>query len=95
MHSPPEFDLDQKPVFDWNRVPIGRVTQTQKDPKTHTTKRLLLTLSPEAQSRLGIMDSVIELPASHIFGIRRDSVTLDRSLTELAKIEQFASILKK
>lgn len=87
------FVFDKKPVFDWNHVPVGHVEETRRDPKTHTTRRLVLTLSPEARSQLGA-DS-LELPASLVFGMRRDQVTLDRSLDELKKIEFVSHLLKK
>jgi hypothetical protein len=89
------FLLDEKPVFDWNKVPLGRVTTTRRDPKTRATTQLVLTLSPEAQTQLGVQGSTIELPASFVSGMRRDGVTLDRSISELKKIEFFSSILKK
>jgi hypothetical protein len=89
------FLLDEKPVFDWNKVPLGRVTTTRRDPKTRATTQLVLTLSPEAQTQLGAKEPTIELPASFVFGMRRDGVTLDRSISELKRIEFFSSILKK
>lgn len=89
------FVFDKKPVYDWNHVPVGHVTDTVKDPRTHATRQLVLTLSPEARTELGTATESIELPASLVFGMRRDQVTLDRSLTELKKIDTFASLLKK
>lgn len=93
--QPDGFVFDQKPVFDWNHVPLGHVAQTLRDPKTNATRQLVLTLTPEARTQLGAADDRIELPAHLVFGMRRDQVTLDRSITELKKIEHFASILKK
>jgi len=89
------FVFDRKPVFDWNHVPVGHVTTTVRDPRTNATRQLVLTLSPEARSELGTSTSEVELPASFVFGMRRDQVTLDRTLTELKKIETFASLLRK
>lgn len=89
------FVFDEKPVFDWNHVQIGRVTNTRRDPKTNATRQLVLSLSPEARSELGTAEDSIELPASFVFGMRRDAVTLDRSLSELKKFEFFSSVLKK
>ncbi|HWH08966.1 MAG TPA: hypothetical protein VNX21_07180 [Candidatus Thermoplasmatota archaeon] len=89
------FVLEQKPVFDWNHVPVGRVTTARRDPKTRATTQLVLTLSPEAQTQLGVPDATLEVPASLVFGVRRDAVTLDRSLSELKRIDFFASVLKK
>jgi hypothetical protein len=88
------FVFEKKPVFDWNHVPVGTVSGAVRDPKTRAASKLLLTLSPEAQAGLGTLDTTLELPASYVFGVRRDSVTLDRSLTELKKIDLFASVLK-
>lgn len=89
------FVFDKKPVFDWNHVPIGHIKETLRDPRTNATRNLVLTLSPEARTELGASTESIELPASFVFGMRRDQVTLDRSLNELKKIDHFASILKK
>lgn len=88
------FLLEQKPVFDWNRVPLGHVSTAQRDPKTRAMKRITLELSPEAQTTLGTNVAHIDVPASFIFGMRRDGVTLDRSVTELRKIEFNHSVLK-
>lgn len=89
------FVFDRKPVFDWNHVPLGHVSETVRDPRTHAARQLVLKLSPEARTELGASTESIELPASLVFGMRRDQVTLDRTLTELKKIDLFASILKK
>lgn len=89
------FIFDKKPVFDWNHVPVGHVTQTVRDPRSNATRQLVLTLSPEARTELGTSSDRIELPASYVFGMRRDQVTLDRTITELKKIEHFESLLKK
>lgn len=93
--QPEGFVFDKKPVFDWNHVPVGHVAQTLRDPKTNATRQLVLTLTPEARSELGASSESIELPASLVFGMRRDQVTLDRTITELKKIDHFASLLKK
>ena len=89
------FVFDKKPVYDWNHVPVGHVTTTVRDPRTNATRQLVLTLSPEARSELGTSTEKIELPASLVFGMRRDQVTLDRTITELKKIEHFESLLRK
>lgn len=93
--QPEGFVFDRKPVYDWNHVPVGHVTQTVRDPRTNAARQLVLTLSPEARTELGASTDSIELPASLVFGMRRDQVTLDRSLTELKKIERLSSLLKK
>lgn len=80
--------FERKPVFDWNHVPVGTVQGTMRDPKTKDTRQLLLTLTPEAAEQLGTNELTLELPASMIFGMRRDSVTLDRPLTALKKTER-------
>ena len=89
------FVFDKKPVFVWNHVPVGHVSTTVRDPRTNATRQLVLTLSPEARSELGTSNDMLELPASLVFGMRRDQVTLDRTITELKKIDPFASLLKK
>lgn len=95
MQTTDGFVLEQKPVFDWNHVPVGRVTDARRDPKTRATTGLVLTLSPEAQTELGLASPTLEVPASLVFGVRRDGLTLDRSLSELKRIDFFASVLKK
>lgn len=89
------FVLEQKPVFDWNHVPVGQVTTARRDPKTRATTQLVLTLSPEARTQLGVSSPTLEVPASLVFGVRRDGVTLDRSLSELKRFDLPASVLKK
>ena len=89
------FVLEQKPVFDWNHVPVGRVTGARRDPKSGAATQLTLTLSPEAKTELGTSEATLDVPASLVFGMRRDGVTLDRSIGELKRIEFFASVLKK
>lgn len=87
--------FDKKPVFDWNHVPVGHVEGAQRDPKTRDTRRLVLTLTPEAQQELGTQELTMELPASMIFGMRRDGVTLDRPISEIRRSHEFASMLKQ
>lgn len=93
------FIFEQKPVFDWNHVPVGTVSTALRNPRTGATRQLVLTLSPEAQSQLGTSEATLEVPTSLVFGMRKDGVTLDRSLTELKKIElssrRLTSLLKK
>ena len=93
------FVFEQKPVFDWNHVPVGTVSTTLRHPRTGATRQLVLQLSPEAQSQLGTEESTLEVPTSLVFGMRKDGVTLDRSLGELKKIDRSSrtlrSLLKK
>ncbi|GEM_PF-6920461 len=89
------FVFEEKPVYDWNHVPVGTVSGAVRDPKTRAARQLVLRLTPEAQTELGAEQPTVELPASFVFGVRRDSVTLDRSLSELKKIDFFASVIKK
>lgn len=86
--------FERKPVFDWNQVPLGTVSTTNRNPKTRDTRGLVLRLTPEARTELGTSEETLELPASFVFGMRRDGLTLDRSLEEL-KAELPRSILKK
>lgn len=93
------FVFEQKPVFDWNHVPVGTVSTAVRSPKTGAARQLVLTLSPEARSELGVEDATLELPASLVFGMRKDGVTLDRSLHELKRSDlnhrALASMMKK
>ncbi|HVL49565.1 MAG TPA: hypothetical protein VM889_13495 [Candidatus Thermoplasmatota archaeon] len=81
------FVLDDKPVFDWNHVPIGTVADIRKDPKTRSAREIIVNVSPDARRRLGLHDELLEIPISYVFGIRRDAVTLDRSVQELRRFE--------
>lgn len=91
------FLFEQKPVFDWNHVPVGTVRSALRDPKTRTARQLVLTLTPEAKTKLGVQGDALEVPASLVFGVRRDGVTLDRSLSELKRFDDGAlrTLLKK
>jgi hypothetical protein len=93
------FVFEQKPVFDWNHVPVGTVSTALRNPRTGATRQLVLRLSPEAQTELGTKDGTFEVPTSLVFGMRKDGLTLDRSLGELKKIDRssrtLTSLLKK
>lgn len=92
------FVFEQKPVFDWNHVPVGTVSSALRNPRTGATRQLVLQLSPEAKSELGTQESTLEVPTSLVFGMRKDGLTLDRSIGELKKIRpsrQLSSLLKK
>ena len=89
------FLFEEKPVFDWNHKPVGTVSTARRDPKTRAATQIVLALSADAKAELGVEDDNLELPASIVFGMRRDSVTLDRSISELKRIEFFSSIIKK
>lgn len=91
------FLFEQKPVFDWNHVPVGTVRSALRDPKTRAARQLVLTLTPEAKTKLGTQESTLEVPASLVFGVRKDGVTLDRSLTELKRYHSpgLNTLLKK
>lgn len=82
------FVLEEKPVVDWNNVPVGTVLDIRKDPRTHDARDLVVNLTPEAQDALGLRDDLLTIPVDHVFGIRRDRVQLDRSIQELAKLEK-------
>lgn len=85
------FVLDEKPVFDWNRVPIGTVVDTRRDPRTNATRALIVNLNPQAQKNLGSGEDLVTIPLDRVFAIRRDAVTLDRSLEELRRFEVAAA----
>lgn len=86
--------FEKKPVFDWNHKPIGHVADTRRDPKTHDTRQLVLTLTPEAAQELGRKELTLELPARMVFTMRRDGVTLDRPMRELAKLDAPPTVLR-
>lgn len=89
------FILDDKPVFDWNRFPLGTVTDLRRDPKTRATRHVVVNLSPEAKTHLGTSDDLLEIPISYVCAIRKDAVGLDRSVEELRRIEMMSSVLKR
>lgn len=84
------FVLDEKPVFDWNRVPVGTVIDTRRDARTHAAVGLVVNLTPEAQQNIGGGEELLTIPISHVFAIRKDSVLLDRSLHELRRADVLA-----
>lgn len=86
------FVLDEKPVYDWNRVPVGTVVDTRRDARTHAALELVVNLTPEAQQNLGGAGELLTIPLSHVFAIRKDSVLLDRSLLELRKQDAVLSM---
>lgn len=90
------FILDDKPVFDWHNRPIGTVADLRRDPRTKATRQVVVNLSQDARRTLGTTEELLEIPVSFIFGIRKDAVSLDRSVEELKKIETLsATILKR
>ncbi len=79
------FVLEDKPVFDWNRFPLGTVADIRKDPRTRATRHVVVTLSPEAKTTLGTVEDLMEIPIAYVCGIRKDAVALDRSVEELRR----------
>ncbi|HEV8358817.1 MAG TPA: hypothetical protein VGR28_00020 [Candidatus Thermoplasmatota archaeon] len=79
-------ELREKLVFDWNNFAVGRIHDAEVDPKTHTVRSLVVSLSPEARSKLGAQGSLV-IPINYVFGIRRGEVTLDRSFEEMRRLE--------
>lgn len=80
------FDLLDKPVLDYNHARLGIVADVARDPKTNAARHLIVTLDAEARERGGFQRDLLEVPMNLVFGIRRDSVTLDRSLDELRRM---------
>jgi len=88
------FVLEEKPVVDWNNVAVGTVMDIRKDPRRGNARHLVVNLTPAAQDLLGVHDELITIPINHVFGIRRDQVRLDRSIQELARIEQLQELTR-
>lgn len=82
------FVLHDKPVLDWNQNPVGTVEEVTRDPATEAAEDLIVSLSSEAKDEMAESDEQLEIPLSYVFGIRRDSVTLDRSLDEISRMEK-------
>ncbi|MHB8605190.1 MAG: hypothetical protein ACYDCK_08010 [Thermoplasmatota archaeon] len=89
------FILDDKPVYDWNRFRLGTVADLRRDPKTRETRQLVVTLSAEAKAQMGTREDIVEIPVDYIFGIRKDAVSLDRSVGELSRLEVAAGLLRR
>jgi sporulation protein YlmC with PRC-barrel domain len=81
------FELREKLVLDWNNMPIGRIREAHVDPKTKTVRSLVISLTHDAQSKLGAQASNLVIPINYVFGIRRGEVTLDRSFDEIRRLE--------
>lgn len=89
------FILEDKPVYDWNRFPIGTVSDLRRNPRTKGTRQVVVNLSAEAKTHLGTTDDLLEIPISYVCGIRQDAVSLDRSLSELRRIELLSGLIKR
>lgn len=82
------FVLSDKPVLDWNQEPVGTVEEVTRDPATKAAEEIVVSLSSEARDEMGEAGEQIEIPLSYVFGIRRDSVTLDRSIDEIDRMKK-------
>lgn len=82
------FVLHDKPVLDWNQNPVGTVEEVTRDPATEAAEDIIVSLSEDARSEMAESEEQLEIPLSYVFGIRRDSVTLDRSLDEIGRMEK-------
>jgi len=85
--------LEDKVVYDWHRVPLGTVVDARRDPKTHATTSLIVNLTPDARHRMGTKSELVTIPASFVCGIRRDAVTLDRSVRELQRPDTLSRLI--
>ncbi|HVL87740.1 MAG TPA: hypothetical protein VM681_07040 [Candidatus Thermoplasmatota archaeon] len=72
-------------VIDWNNFQVGTVKEDARDPKTRELRGLVVALTEDARSRTGTSEQTLIIPASYIYGVRRDQVTLDRSFDEIRK----------
>jgi len=79
-------DLREKLVLDWNNFALGKVHAAQRDPKTNLVRTLVVSLSREAQHRMGAPSQELVIPVHMVFGIRRSEVTLDRSIDEIGRL---------
>lgn len=75
----------ERVVFDWNNMAIGIVKAEKRDPRTREVRELVVNLNDAAKNLAGSTEAVVTIPASFIFGLRRDQVTLDRSFDEIFK----------
>lgn len=86
-------ELHEKLVFDWNNFAVGKIREAKVDPKTKTVRSLVISLSADAQARMGAKAPSLVIPVDYVFGIRRGEVTLDRSFEEIRRMESQASLL--
>ena len=86
MSSAPT-ELREKLVLDWNNFAVGKIREARVDPKTKTVRSLVISLSDEAQSRMGAHAPNMVIPINYVFGIRCGEVTLDRSFDELRRLD--------
>lgn len=80
-------ELAEKLVLDWNNFAVGKIREAKVDPKTKTVRSLVISLTAEAQTRLGAKLPQMVIPVDYVFGIRRGEVTLDRSFDEIRRLE--------
>jgi hypothetical protein len=73
----------EKVVLDGQGVRIGHLRHVVADARTREPRTLLVALTPEARAMVGALQTVA-VPARFVWGVRRDQVTLDRSLEEIA-----------
>ncbi|MBI4394157.1 MAG: hypothetical protein HY556_10245 [Euryarchaeota archaeon] len=82
-----DFGFDARVVKDWNNEEVGRIVSTEVDPSTRTVKSLVIGLSADAKGKLGANEAVVTVPMNMVYGIRRNEVMLDRSVSELKRID--------
>jgi sporulation protein YlmC with PRC-barrel domain len=80
MHATSCLD---KLVLDWNGLRVGRVRRVVGDSRTGAVRSLVLEVAPEAQSVLGTPTATV--PVGYVRAVRRDELSLDRSVDELAR----------
>ena len=80
---------DARPVYDWNNFELGKVTGARMDSNS-SIRELIVDLNDDARQKLGARDQKLEIPMDFVHGVRRDEVTLDRSLAEIARLQHAA-----
>lgn len=75
---------NQRVVVDWDGKPVGWVRDEVVNPRTRTTRSLLVNLRPEARARLNATELTLSIPSSQVAALRRDEVALKVKLGQLA-----------
>lgn len=73
-----------KVVIDWDGKPVGWLRDEVMNPRTRTTRSLLVNLRPDARARLNATELTLSIPSSQVAAVRRDEVALKVKLGQLA-----------
>jgi sporulation protein YlmC with PRC-barrel domain len=81
-------DLPQavdRTVLDFEGHRVGVVRAVVRDPRTGEAQSLVVGLSPEARAILGNGAVTTSLPMGFVASVRREELSLDRSIAQVAR----------